>query len=97
MLQEKKQMQSGKEDRDRNMMIHGQTMEDEAQNPPMEVGAVAYLRNHLQGRALLGPVTRPDPGVRVHHVYIRLISGAIYRIGPKRAFGRPAGDGRAHS
>lgn len=35
---------------------------------------VAYLRNHRQSQALLGPVTRPSPGVHVHHVYIMVVS-----------------------
>jgi len=30
---------------------------------------IAYLRNHRQSQAPLGPVTWPNPGVRVHHVY----------------------------
>lgn len=41
---------------------------------------VAYLRNHRQSQAPLGPVTRPSPGVRVHHVYIMVIS---YRREPR--------------
>lgn len=35
---------------------------------------VAYLRNHRQSQAPLGPVTRPSRGVHVHHVYIMVVS-----------------------
>ena len=39
----------------------------------LDAGAATYLRTHRQGQAPLGPVTRPNPGVHVHHVSVALL------------------------